>query len=888
MFRLTSVLCSCIGFFITLVTFNTSAAPQLMGDINSAGNPGVGFSVLGSTVAVANGYYFFVADDGITGREPWAFDIATGEAVRLADITPGPATSGPGNFLALGSQVVFTASDPESGTELWISDGTPGGTHQVMDINPGPNSSTPLGLVAIGSSTVAFAATGPDFGRELWRTDGTGGGTSRVTDINPGEGSSSPSSLVVMGGFVYFSAANGDVGCELWRTNGTTTNLVKDIEPGPGSSSPAYLTTNGSEIFFRACTTDEGCELRRSDGTEAGTGLAADINSGTDSSSPSTFIWNSDLQILFFSADDGVVGAELWKMEMPSGTVSRVGNINPGAAASSPHSFLNLGSTVLFTAKDGASGTRLFSSDGTGVTEVKSLSNAGVTASIGSIVEFDGEAYFSHLSSCWRSDGTGAGTVIWESSCHSAPSLFGSGGRLYFGKRESAGPLQIWSVGPGAAGLQQETAVKGWSSDPKEFTQIGGLVFFSADDGVHGRELWVFDEDGGATTGLDLLSGASGSNPLGLTSFGGKVWFKAVSQTNGAELWFSDGTSAGSGFFDLVPGPQGLSPNELVVAGSKMFFSGDDDDADGRQVYRSDGTIDSTVALSVGESNASPEQLTPLGDRVFFFADTSATGTELWVVDGISSAPSVLEVEAGSGDTAPDNLVAWNGFVWFEADDIEGDGDRQIWRSDGTAPEQITHLAAASGSTDIDRLTAGADGVYFTYDDGLIGEEVWKTDGVTTVPVTDIAAGPDGSDPDDLVAVGDRVFFVGDDGINGSEIWWTDGVEVDGVDIVPGPDESSPQWLTAAGDSVFFVASTPESGEELWESDGILTRRVTDIWPGSGSSTPYYPAGSADGQWIYFSAVTENEWREPYRMGVWFFGDGFESGSTSAWSQTTP
>ena len=75
---------------------------------------------------------------------------------------------------------------------------------------------------------------------------------------------------------------------------------------------------------------------------------------------------------------------------------------------------------------------------------------------------------------------------------------------------------------------------------------VGGRVFFAADDGVQGRELWVTD---GTTAGTelvrDLRPGPAGSDPRALTAFGDLLAFTALDRTGAAQVWLSDGTGSG-------------------------------------------------------------------------------------------------------------------------------------------------------------------------------------------------------------------------------------------------------------------------------------------------------------------------------------------------------
>ena len=128
-------------------------------------------------------------------------------------------------------------------------------------------------------------------------------------------------------------------------------------------------------------------------------------------------------------------------------------------------------------------------------------------------------------------------------------------------------------------------------SNPTFLTPVPGNVFFAADDGVHGRELWSTDgttahlvknirpvpaarlrrawstsparstsprttactaASSGRVTAARPGPGSSGhrttggSRPTDLTAAGGKVYFAAYDGVHGNELWVSDGTAAGT------------------------------------------------------------------------------------------------------------------------------------------------------------------------------------------------------------------------------------------------------------------------------------------------------------------------------------------------------
>ena len=126
--------------------------------------------------------------------------------------------------------------------------------------------------------------------------------------------------------------------------------LVKDINQTGAESRPTQLARVGDRVFFAANDGVHGIELWVSNGTSGGTYLVKDINPGPGDSSPRSI---ADINgIAYFSADDGVHGLELWKSDgTESGTVL-IKDLDP-SFGSDPREFTSLnGALTMFCANN--------------------------------------------------------------------------------------------------------------------------------------------------------------------------------------------------------------------------------------------------------------------------------------------------------------------------------------------------------------------------------------------------------------------------------------------------------------------------------------------------------------------------------------------------------
>jgi ELWxxDGT repeat protein len=220
-----------------------------------------------------------------------------------------------------------------------------------------------------------------------------------------------------------------------------------------------------------------------------------------------------------------------------------------------------------------------------------------------------------------------------------------------------------------------------------------------------------------------------------------------------------------------------------------------------------------------------PESLTASGPFLYFFAE-GANGRGLWRTDGTLSGTLFLKT---GGLCTASKPVDVNGRLFLCIND-------GLWVSDGTVAG--TFELSVPGSARM--MVAYKNQLYFD-----VGKTLWRSDGTVagTVPITDLSTGG-AFFSSSAAVVGSRLFFSAIDGPHGFELWVTDGTAAGTsvFDLVTGPDSSMPSGLTNHNGVLFFHAWKELIGREWWKSDGTVpgTVLIKDIDPGG----PYLAAES--------------------------------------------
>src|SRR5690606_2572417 len=118
------------------------------------------------------------------------------------------------------------------------------------------------------------------------------------------------------------------------------------------------------------------------------------------------------------------------------------------------------------------------------------------------MVDLNGALYFLRsegptYNELWRSDGTPNGTIPLDErfppvvNVADVRELTASGPFLYFAAAWAIGG-ELWRTDgtPAGSGVPADINPGPDGSNPTYLTDMGGILYFAADDGQHGRELW--------------------------------------------------------------------------------------------------------------------------------------------------------------------------------------------------------------------------------------------------------------------------------------------------------------------------------------------------------------------------------------------------------------
>jgi uncharacterized repeat protein (TIGR01451 family) len=805
-----------------------------------------------SNPVVFNGLIYFDA-----GNAFWQSDGTDVGTIMVTNNLTGCSEK-----VVIDTTMYFFADDGSLGCELWQSDGTSVGTVLVSDINTGPTGSVVEYIsnkLTILNNTLYFVADDGS-GDELWKSDGTDVGTQQVKDINSGVNDSmfAGDTITVFNNELYFSADDG-TGREPWKSDGTNagTVLLKDINPDDIGSFPGdFKEFNGALYFYADDGLDFGSDLWVTDGTEAGTQMFQHIFDEPAECGPITCVFSingtgSSLAVvnglLFFTGSSFNTGGELWATDGTVLGTQQVKDIIIGPIGSDPGGFSEFNNKLLFVATHSDSGSELWLSDGTitGTTLIKDIEATDQSANPDGFVSFKGEMYFT------ADDGNFLGQELWKTDGTETGTVF------------------VADINPNGHAF------------PSELTVVNDLLYFSATREDVGQELFVTDgSEEGTRLIKDIWSAEiaptipNNSSPNNFVSFNGKLYFVAEDGVNGRELWVSDGTDVGTFMLKDINSTGDSNLGSFTVFNNLLFFTVDDP-INGIDLWKTDGTMAGTVRVKDINPSGDPQvsRLTISNNILFFIATNGINGVELWKTDGTDSGTQmVIDWVPGAGSTGPIWLTPSDDGLYFTPEETS-----IILRTDGTASgtEDFTPWQDYTFTLDefdlidktFSRLFEVNGDIYFLASNEIFFEEIhlWKLGDenefgpgnahlLKSYLFRDLNTNTPHSFTD---ASNNKLYFVGEQFSSDQLLWSTDGDVFDNLPL--GFQELSRTTKVPNAPGLFFISgSDMDQTVNLNEINGVLyfkgyNESGSELWAlpldldGDGIGEPLDPDDDNDG-----------------------------------------
>jgi trimeric autotransporter adhesin len=824
-------------------------------------------------------------DPNITSKfnnELWVSDGTSFGTKEIMDIEPGTTGSLPHNFKSLGtSLVVFLAKNSTIGEELYVTDGTAIGTLLLKDIKLGTGDSQITDLTEF-NNRIYFWADDGIHGRELWRTDGTSFGTVLVEDHIVGPDSSSPlnNPIIATDNLLFFAIYSISEGEELGTYNGnsiqiypvfigiynsfpsdftvisksqdiiafkaydgTTLKMYKYVNSqifqitatnGGSFYQPENLVGVGNTLIFTAFDSIDGIGLWKHNIYNSSTIKIADINTNPSNGYDDTFSIqanskNSYVQFitnnnkLYFVANDGINGFELWSYNVSFNSLNKFPDFNPTGdsnfsyfrktlddlyfiafngtehemchlnlntnvlkksidfnnyeAFENPYPLIGSAYSLFFVAHSSTSGYELYKANGTNTALIKDINLEIPTTNLNAIT----------------SNGTNTIFVNYETK---------SGNELWTSNGKISNTKLLFDSSPYPI-AEDYSFLKGdfcgLGSDYNNFYVFNGYYYFQLNN-----RIWKTD----GITSVTLFSDDSESCSI--------VFYNSIvhfAEMNGflyfsyaGNLYKSDGSIANTTIVYSIGDFQNIIElkrlNSDLYFGAK-YYSGND------AIFKLNGLTDEVSLVKEFDYYAFVNGLNMVvnNNLLFFSMSDVLLGAELWKTDGTTAGTLLLkDIVPGANSSSPFILTSFNNILYFNAFD-QVSYSMKFWRTDGTLAGTYKFMETldiyyADSFNDVLVLfvrSSALNRAFYSSDGTIIGtkkvEEFLSIGGVLSIYKGNKS----------LYVVSGTTNYP----YNETELFRWDGKyngEKVKLDIFPGPNSSEPYNLKPGNGLIYFLA----------------------------------------------------------------------------------
>ncbi len=428
------------------------------------------------------------------------------------------------------------------------------------------NTEAKPGYKTVFKNKLVFFANTSLEGVEMWTFDGTTPTIANpLKDFSTGYGNHDY--MIEYKGFLYYGGNTKYNGRELMRWDGIgIPEIVADISPGKPNSSPRNFILHDGKVYFLATTITEGEELWMYDPIPDTAVRVTDIsqNSGSDI----RYITVYANKLYFSAANFNTSGQELYAYDPATKQASLVADIYSGASWSSyPKHLTTYNGKLYFAAGTASYGNELYEFDGT----YPPVRVSDITTGEGSSLP---DMPTGQLRSQY--------IIGYKNKIYFVANKGLSGHQLYCYDptlpADTANPRFVFNINPPAR------------QNPTNFFVFEDVLYFSGDDGVHGRELWMYDGTNDPKMVTDLCRGNCHGDPDEYAIYNGKLYFTARDSQMGRELFRLEFTAGVPSVFRALsvtayPVPSSGIVNFNINASEPGKYSLVIADIQGRQVW---------------------------------------------------------------------------------------------------------------------------------------------------------------------------------------------------------------------------------------------------------------------------------------------------------------
>ena len=376
--------------------------------------------------------------------------------------------------------------------------------------------------------------------------------------------------------------------------------------------------------------------------------------------------------------------------------------------------------------------------------------------------------------------------------------------------------------------LEQDINQEAASSDPFYFAELNGVLYFSADDGIHGGELYQYQiSTGQKSLAAEIRPFEASSNIIKVVAYDGKIYFPANDGIGSAKyLMVYDPADQSAGRLTDVDGERVRDAYDPVVFNGELFFAAD---------FAAEG-------VELGKYNSAT-------DQVEFVADLDA-----------------------QGDSDPSQFVAADGALWFIANTGQAYGNLCKYNPLTDTAEYVVYQDPDSIFPNMNLLFAMDDRLYFRQTISGEGTELGCYDIASNslVDVPEIYVGAGSGSPSQFTALDGKLYFAARTSTYGREIYVYDPLtnQISLVADIYNGGNSNPGEMVVINDKLYFNASVDDEERRLFSYDPVGDVLTEEAALPNGDNPNYMNIATAVDSLIFLSCFINNTGRELYQFEV--------------------